>query len=108
MDVIRREVSMDNDILLPLKQVIDPELGINVVDLGLVRKARHGPDGIEVVLSMTSPSCPLGELMAEQAEAILRTSFPAAASIRVDLARDARWSPDLMSEEARRQLRTTS
>jgi metal-sulfur cluster biosynthetic enzyme len=96
---------MDNDdILLALKNVIDPELGINVVDLGLVHRAAHVADGIEVALAMTSAACPLGEMMVEEATLALQARFPAAGCIRVELIRDVTWSPERMSEEGRRQL----
>lgn len=96
---------MDDDILQALREVIDPELGINVVDLGLVCSAARVASGIEVSLTLTSPSCPLGEMMVEHARAALRKSFPDAEFIRVDLVKDLHWSPLHMSEEARRQLR---
>ena len=95
---------MNSDILLALKSVIDPELGINVVDLGLVHRATHVQDGIEVALAVTSPACPLGELMVEEATVALRAHFPEAKSIRVELMRHVSWSPERMSEEGRRQL----
>ncbi len=94
----------DDEILLALKKVIDPELGVNVVDLGLVGTAASVADGIDVELGMTSPACPLGEMMVEEATLALRESFPDAASIRVRLVRDRPWSPERMSEDARQQL----
>jgi metal-sulfur cluster biosynthetic enzyme len=94
----------NEDILHALKQVMDPELGINVVDMGLVCRAAHVADGIAVSLSMTSPACPLGELMAEDARLALRQSFPNATTIQVDLVRDRPWSPERMTEDGRRQL----
>jgi len=95
---------VDTDILQALKEVIDPEIGINVVDLGLVSIADRSADAIDVSLIMTSPTCPLSELMVENAKAALSRSFPEASSIRVALARDLKWSPDRMTDEARRQL----
>jgi metal-sulfur cluster biosynthetic enzyme len=95
---------MSNDILLALKKVIDPELGINVVDLGLVCRAAHVADGIEVALSMTSPACPLGEMIVEEAKLALQEHFPDASSINVELIRDLPWSPERMTEDGRRQL----
>lgn len=95
---------MDDEILRALKNVIDPELGINVVDLGLVCRAEHVPNGIEVQLGMTSPACPLGELMVEEATLALKHRFPEAPSINVELVRDLPWSPERMSQEGRRML----
>jgi len=90
--------------LQALKEVIDPEIGINVVDLGLVSAAARANDAIEVNLMMTSPTCPLGELMVDNAKLALRRKFPGTSSIRVALARDLKWSPARMTAEARRQL----
>jgi metal-sulfur cluster biosynthetic enzyme len=97
-------MTMPDDILIPLREIIDPELGVNIVDLGLVHRAARTFDGIEVALIMTSASCPLGEMLVDQAEQALRDCFPEASSIRVELVRDTPWSPDRMSEEGRRQL----
>jgi metal-sulfur cluster biosynthetic enzyme len=94
----------NDDILLALKKVIDPELGINVVDLGLVCRAEHVAGSIEVELAMTSPACPLGEMMVEEATLALQKRFPEASSIHVELLRDRPWSPELMTEDGRRQL----
>jgi metal-sulfur cluster biosynthetic enzyme len=87
-----------------LKAVNDPEIGINIVDLGLVYRAERKGDGIEVALTLTTPSCPLGEMMVEEARAVLHERFPDAPSIHVELVRSPPWSPDRMSEAARRQL----
>jgi metal-sulfur cluster biosynthetic enzyme len=97
-------MKMSDDILMPLREIIDPELGVNIVDLGLVYRAACTSDGIEVALIMTSPSCPLGEMLVDQAEQALRDRFPETSSIHVELIRDPPWSPDRMSEEGRRQL----
>jgi metal-sulfur cluster biosynthetic enzyme len=98
----------DDDILLALKVVIDPELGVNIVDLGLVHRVAQTADGIEVALTMTSPSCPLGEMLVEQAEQALHDRFKEAVSIRVELLRDFPWSVDRMTAEGQRQLGLTA
>src|SRR5262245_26431041 len=94
----------DDAVLTALKRVIDPELGINVVDLGLVRRAQQISGQIEVALAMTSPACPLGEVMVEEARCALEAAFPNASAIRVELVRDWEWTPKQMSQEGRRQL----
>ncbi len=97
----------DDAILAALKTVIDPELGINIVDLGLVYRADRGADAIEVTMTMTTPSCPLGEMLLEEVRAVLYKRFPQVA-ISVELVWDPPWSSELMSLEARRQLGVTS
>jgi metal-sulfur cluster biosynthetic enzyme len=94
----------DEAILLALKRVVDPELGINVVDLGLVYHAAQVADGIDVALTMTTPSCPLGEMIVDEARMALHDQFPEAENIRVELVWDPPWSPGRLSEDARRQL----
>ena len=96
----------DDDILLALKGVVDPELGINVVDLGLVYRAVRRPDGIEVAMTMTTPSCPLGEMIIDEARQALADRFPDTPDIRIELVWDPPWSPALMNEDARRLLGT--
>ena len=87
-----------------LREVIDPELGINVVDLGLVYRIDAEPDRLSVAMTMTTPACPLGEHLAAQAEAAIRRAAPQVAEVQVRLVWDPPWSPDLMSLDAKRRL----
>lgn len=95
---------MDNDILVALRDVLDPELGINIVDLGLIYRAEWTREGIVVEMTMTTPTCPIGEMITDEAEIALRRRFPEAASIRVHLQWDPPWTPELMTDNGRRSL----
>lgn len=95
----------DPDVLQVLREVNDPEIGINIVDLGLVYRAERKRDGIEVELTLSTPSCPMSEMLVEEAREVLRTRFADAPSIHVELVWDPPWTPDRMSEAARAQLR---
>ena len=95
---------MDREILEALKAVIDPELGINIVDLGLIYHAARSTNGIDIALTMTTPACPLGEMMTQEIKTVLHGRFPEISDVHVDLVWDPPWSPELMSEESRRQL----
>ena len=95
---------MNDDILAALKTVIDPELGVNIVDLGLIYRAARTANGIDVELTMTTPACPLGEMMTDEIKLLLRDRFPDLPDVRVEIVWDPPWSPELMSEESRRQL----
>jgi len=92
------------DIQDALRTVIDPELGINVVDLGLVYEARAEDDGVHVVMSMTSAACPMHNLLSQMAEAAIRKRTGPGTPVTVDVVFDPPWSPDMMSAEARRIL----
>jgi metal-sulfur cluster biosynthetic enzyme len=94
----------DDDILAALKAVVDPELGINIVDLGLVYRAERFGDVIAVRMTMTTPSCPLGEMLLDEVRAALQREFPQAADVSVELVWDPPWSAELMSRAARAQL----
>jgi metal-sulfur cluster biosynthetic enzyme len=94
----------DDDILSALTAVIDPELGINIVDLGLVYRAERIGDVVAVRMTMTTPSCPLGEMLLDEVRAALHEKYPQAAEVSVELVWDPPWSAELMSPAARRQL----
>jgi metal-sulfur cluster biosynthetic enzyme len=91
-------------VLEALKGVTDPELGVNIVDLGLVYRAERGPEGIEVTLTLSTRSCPLSEMIVEEVREALRANFADAPAIKVELVWDPPWTPDRMSEAARRLL----
>jgi metal-sulfur cluster biosynthetic enzyme len=93
----------ERDVLAALREVLDPELGIDVVDLGLVYDVAIAPGRVEVVLTMTSPACPLGDQLTGDAEAALRRAAPGA-QVSVRIALDPPWHPALMSDAARRKL----
>ncbi len=87
-----------------LRQVIDPELGMNIVDLGLIYRLDIGPQGVALDLTMTSPACPLGEMILQDVESALRAALPADTAIALNLVWSPPWSPALMSPEARQHF----
>jgi len=93
-----------DQILEALSQVIDPELGINIVDLGLVYDAIIKDSRVELVMTMTTPACPLHSLIKEQAAAAIRQSFLGISSVEVKLVWEPPWRPDMMSDAARALL----
>ncbi|CAK0743078.1 Metal-sulfur cluster assembly factor [uncultured Gammaproteobacteria bacterium] len=87
-----------------LKQVIDPEVGINIVDLGLISQIDVGINSVTVAMTMTTPTCPLGEILTDQALEALQVSLAAGTEIEIGLTYDPPWTPERMSEAARKQL----
>ena len=88
-----------------LRTVIDPELGVNIVDLGLVYKAAAGDDGrIAITMTLTTPGCPMHASFAEEIEQILWTAIPGLTGVDVNLVWEPRWSPMMISEEGLAQL----
>jgi len=87
-----------------LRTVDDPEVGMNVIDLGLVYGVEvHGND-VSVRLTLTSPACPLGDVIVENASAAIRTATPGAGNIDITLVWDPPWTPERMSEAARERF----
>jgi metal-sulfur cluster biosynthetic enzyme len=87
-----------------LGQVVDPETDISVVDMGLVYGVEDTEDGLRVRLTLTHPSCPMGGLILERAEAALAGVSTSDYPVRVELAFDPPWTPDRITAEGRRQL----
>ncbi len=91
-------------VLEAMRSVIDPELGVNVVDLGLVYSAEASDGGVRIVMTMTTPACPLHTYIRESAEGVLRRRFADLRSVSVEIVWDPPWSPAMMSAEAKKQL----
>jgi metal-sulfur cluster biosynthetic enzyme len=95
----------ESALLDALREVVDPELMINVVDLGLVYEIDHDPETkkVRVDMTLTSPACPAGPQIIQQARmALERLQDVNEAEIR--LVMSPPWSPERMTDEARDQL----
>lgn len=89
---------LDPDVLDSLLDVLDPEVGISVVHLGLVYRAARTSDRIEVDLTLTARTCPLAGLIVEDAHDCLRRRFNDCRDIEVRLVRTPAWTPDRISD----------
>ena len=87
-----------------LRKVIDPEIGMNIVDVGLVYRIAIEGNTVAVDVTMTSPACPMGDMIFEDVEAELRKCLPPGFSPAVQLVWEPPWSPALMSEKARQHF----
>ncbi len=97
----------EHEIMQALKAVYDPELGISIVDLGLVYGIQTLEDEKKVIIDMTltTPACPLGPMIKQQAYAILTSSFDSVRDVDINLVWTPRWDPRTMaSEEAKVEL----
>ena len=96
----------EHEIMQALKAVYDPELGISIVDLGLVYGVNTVDEEHKVIVDMTltTPACPLGPLIKTQAHAVLTTTYPSIKDVDINLVWTPFWNPSMMSEEAREEL----
>ncbi|GEO05047.1 hypothetical protein AAE02nite_27110 [Adhaeribacter aerolatus] len=87
-----------------LKQVIDPEIGLNIVDLGLVYEVALAEDKtITVTMTLTSPGCPMGQMITGAVNNVLEKHYPDY-NIKVDLVWIPMWDADMISEAGQAQL----
>lgn len=84
-----------------LRRVIDPEVGMNIVDLGLIYKIECEPGKVYIEMTMTSPACPLADMILDDIDSVLDPLVPPEVEIRVEIVWDPPWSPDKMAPEAR-------
>jgi metal-sulfur cluster biosynthetic enzyme len=87
-----------------LVDVVDSELGINIVDLGLVYEATLQNSHVHVVMTMTTAACPLGESITEQVREAIQRRIPGVVSVSVDFVWEPQWKPSMMSAAARERL----
>jgi metal-sulfur cluster biosynthetic enzyme len=86
-----------------LKKVIDPEIGINIVDLGLIYEVRVENNVAYIRMTLTVPGCPLVNMLTKQAEQAAQ-SVEGINDVKVELTWDPPWNPRMMSDDAKRKL----
>jgi metal-sulfur cluster biosynthetic enzyme len=95
------ELPTEDQVREALRSVQDPEVGINVVDLGLIYRVDVAPQAVHVVMTMTTPACPLGEMITEDARRAIGATLPEGVGVDIELVWDPPWTPDLMSDTAK-------
>jgi FeS assembly SUF system protein len=91
------------DVLEALKTVYDPEIPINVVDLGLVYEVKVNGGNVYVQMTLTAPGCGMGPHIAQQAEWAV-ADVEGVEDVQIEMVFDPPWSPDRISEEAKASM----
>jgi len=91
-------IMVEDKILEALRSVIDPELGVSIVDLGLIYDVRYEDGEAEVEMTLTSPGCPLAPIIDKKIKEALK-DIPEIKKLSVELVWDPPWSRDLMTDE---------
>lgn len=99
----------EESVYLALRQVFDPELFVNIVDLGLVYEVQvteaEGKSDVHVKMTMTSPACPVGpQLVQEVKDALEMMLGEQLGKVEVEVVMSPPWTPDRMTDEARDEL----
>lgn len=90
-------------VLDALRNVYDPELGINIVDLGLVYSVKIEEGVVHIEYTLTTMGCPIGPLIEQQMQHLLAT-VPGVDEVDAEMVLRPPWSPEMMSEEAKAAL----
>jgi len=91
----------DDAVREALREVEDPEAGMNIVDLGLVYLIEVGDNSVHVEMTMTTAACPMADMITDNAHRAIAAISPSDAAIDVELVWDPPWSPDKMTGIAR-------
>lgn len=91
----------EGDIRMVLKTVYDPEVELNIVDLGLIYRIEYdGESKVEIDMTLSTAACPLGDAIIANVHEVLKANYPKL-EFNVHLVFDPPWSPELVSEEGR-------
>lgn len=86
-----------------LKQIYDPEVGINIVDMGLIYSLEVEDSKVDLTMTLTSPGCPAGPQILSQVDGALK-ALDGVDDVDIKVVWSPPWTPDMLSEEARDQL----
>jgi metal-sulfur cluster biosynthetic enzyme len=92
-----------DSVIAIMKQVYDPEIPVNVVDLGLVYGVEVSDGDVHVLMTLTAPGCGMGPMIAQQAEWAI-SELEGVEDVEVEMTFDPPWSPDLITEDGKKLL----
>lgn len=84
-----------------LRAVDDPEVGMSIVELGLVYRIDVAPERVHVEMTMTTPACPMSGMILDNAREAIAAVSPEGTAVDIELVWEPQWTPDLMSETAK-------
>ncbi|MEX0761851.1 MAG: metal-sulfur cluster assembly factor [Dehalococcoidia bacterium] len=103
-DTINTEAAVtEDDVIEALKEVYDPEIPVNVVDLGLIYSVEVEDGDVHVEMTLTAQGCGMGPYIAQQAEWRI-AEVEGVEDVQVDVVFDPPWSPDKITEDGKRLL----
>ena len=97
-------MATEEEIRESLRQIVDPEIGINIVDLGLIYETSIDDNGlVAITMTLTSPGCPLSGYIGTAVESAV-TDLEGVKEVDVDIVWSPAWNPSMMSEDAKLEL----
>jgi metal-sulfur cluster biosynthetic enzyme len=102
--MVRSSVMLDQEVIYEaLKQIYDPEVGINIVDMGLIYSLDIEDGKVGITMTLTSPGCPAGPQILGQVDSALK-ALEGIEDVDIQVVWSPPWSPDMLSDDARDQL----
>lgn len=96
--------TQEQELMTVLRRVIDPELGLNVVDLGLIYAVEYEAAVCRIRMTLTSPGCPMGGMLIDELRDTVRSELPQIDELQIELVWEPPWGPERMSDRARQIL----
>ncbi len=105
MSDIHHLTDKEKEIAELLKTVVDPEVAVNIIDLGLVYEIDYNEEekSIKVVMTLSTRGCPLGDTIMQNVEVVLQSNYPGY-KIDVELVWEPMWSPEMITEAGRQAI----
>lgn len=104
METANEIIKTEMEIYDELKTVLDPEVGINIIDLGLVYKIQYSEErGIEIEITLSTKGCPMGDVIMDNIQSTLKEKFPNK-KIDIKLVWEPAWSPDYVTPAGKKAL----
>jgi FeS assembly SUF system protein len=95
---------LESKVIQALRKVFDPEIPVNIYDLGLIYELKVGPSGeTDITMTLTAPNCPVAGVLPKQVEQAVR-AVPGVTEVRLELVWEPAWDRDRMSQAARLEL----
>ncbi len=97
-------LKMETDIINAIKTVYDPEIPVNIYDLGLIYEIDVNEEGaVKIVMTLTSPNCPVAESLPLEVQETVR-DLPGVTDVQINMTFDPPWDRDMLSDEALLEL----
>ena len=104
MEEFNDDINLGEDVVKTLKSIYDPEIPVDIYELGLIYDVMINVDNeVKVLMTLTSPNCPVAETLPREVEDKIK-KIETVKSCEVEITFDPPWSKDLMSEEAKLEL----
>lgn len=100
----KNKTALEANIVMALRQVYDPEIPVNVYDLGLIYEIVVDEDHrVDITMTLTAPNCPIADIVVDSVATAVR-DVPGVTDVAINLVFEPEWNKDMMSDEAKLEL----